>query len=148
MYMWKRLKVVFQTWRVRRMLITCNYALHARVTVFIITMATYISISKTSPMFSAVKNRGFRKTLIDTIWAAPTARVCKSRTDRTRILCLTYRMQRCISGCFIVIWMIGNSMAKKIQVKVECKWFCIRFTNVCYAYDFYCVSLINHSWIW
>jgi len=26
-----------------------------------------------------------------------------------------------ISGCFTIILMIGNSLAKKIQVKVECK---------------------------
>jgi len=44
--------------------------------------------------------------------------------------------------------MIGNSLAEKIQVKVECKWGRIscRFTDVCYAYDFYCISLINYSW--
>jgi len=45
--------------------------------------------------------------------------------------------------------MIGNSLAKKIKFKVECKWgrFCIRFTDVFYAYDFYCISLINYSWM-
>jgi len=43
-----------------------------------------------------------------------------------------------------------KQFGQKIQVKVECKWgriYC-RFTDVCYAYDFYWISLINYSWIW